>query len=643
MKKTRRQDGERPAAERARLPVLCGADIELGNFVLGRSREDGTGAQASRALLREIEGLPRRERDTSPACDCAMCRGEEGGARGMGPSEDGAGDDRGPADGAIRKSRPRVFNPQDWGRKFLPANGGCAYIDLDHLELCLPEVLSAHDHVACWHAMLRIARGAMARANEGLPPGRKVQVLVNNTDGRGNSYGSHLDFLITRRAWDNIFLRKIHYMLYLAAFQVSAVVFSGQGKVGGENGAEPVAFQLSQRADFFETLMGPQTTFNRPVVNSRDEPLCGSRMSRAGVSNETDGMARLHVIFFDNTLCHVASLLKVGVMQIVLAMIEAERVDVGLILDDPVEALGRWSHDPTLRARARLTSGSEVTAVELQLMFLEGAKRFVGEGGCEGVVPRAEEILALWEDTLLKLAAGDFAALAPRLDWVLKLSVLRQVLRQRPNLTWASPQLKHLDHMYSSLDPEEGLYWAYERSGFVERVADDERVEHFVGNPPDDTRAWTRAALMRIVDPEAVDEVNWDFIRFKLKDGGGRTVTRTLDMASPLGMTRAAAERLFQESDGLAQLLDALGAPPAQSTALKPRAAGVFGGNGGARASASTIAANRQLAPWRGVPGGAGRLFQSPTDDGQVFEDEVGDVKVGDDEVDKGEIETDDD
>jgi len=50
-------------------------------------------------------------------------------------------------------------DPQDRGRRFLPTNGGCAYIDLDHLELALPETLSAFDHVAYWRAMLHVARG----------------------------------------------------------------------------------------------------------------------------------------------------------------------------------------------------------------------------------------------------------------------------------------------------------------------------------------------------------------------------------------------------------------------------------------------------------------------------------------------------
>jgi Pup amidohydrolase len=560
--KSRGIDKSRRQIQDTRLPKLCGADIELGNFVLGLHSQRGTGYEASRLLLGQIDGLPRVEKFRGESCECPACRHARESSelsQSFGPAKWSS-----QGNGAAQA----VVNPQDWGRKYLASNGGCVYVDLDHLELCVPEVLSAYDHVACWHAMLRIARGALESANEKLPRGKKIQVLVNNSDGRGNSYGSHLDFLITRRAWDNIFRRKIHYMLYLAAFQASSIVYTGQGKAGSENDAPEVSFQLSGRADFFERLVGEQTTHNRPIVNSRDEPLCGSRAS-GGDDDPAERMARLHVICFDNTLCHVASLLKVGVMQIVLAMIEAEQVNIELLLDDPVDALMRWSHDPTLQAQAIMTTGGELSAVALQLRFLEEAKRFVTGGGCDEVVPRASEILALWEDTLVKLQAGDFESLAPRLDWVLKLSVLQQVLDQNPDLTWGSPEIKHLDHLYSSLDPSEGLYWAYERAGFVERVVTDEQIERFTVSPPEDTRAWTRAMLLRWAGPDDVDDVDWDAIRFKTGYEHYRTIYRRLDLASPLGFTKEASERAFEDATTLDELLDLLGAAKRENHAVK--------------------------------------------------------------------------
>jgi proteasome accessory factor A len=507
-----------------RVLKLCGADVELGNFVLGLPGRDRTGREAARALLREIE---------APYAD--------------------------------RADRGTTYDPQDWGRKFLATNGGCFYIDLDHLECCLPEVTSAWDHVAAWHAMLRIARGALVAANAKLPPGQRIHVLVNNSDGYGNAYGSHLDFLVTRRAWDNLFERKMHHLLYLAAFQVSGIVLTGQGKVGAENGAPPVAFQVAQRADFFQTLIGSQTTHRRPLVNSRDEPLCG-RWTVLDERGPSARLARLHCIFFDSTLCHGSSLLKVGTMQAILALLEAGRVNPTLLVDDPVAAAVRWSHDPTLTTRVRMASGKKLTAVELQLLFLEEAERFAATGGFDEVVPHAGEILALWGDTLAKLGARDFPALTTRLDWVLKWSLLERALERRPELGWTAPELKHLDHLYGSLDAAEGLYWACERAGAVERFVSGDAITAFEHDPPPDTRAWTRAALLRIAGRDGVRHVDWDVIRFQRPGRGQWPTVRTLRLDDPRRFTRTDTERVLQAAGSLDEILDALGATSAVDT-----------------------------------------------------------------------------
>lgn len=536
-----------------RVPKLCGADIELGNFALGAASGRATYAEAARALLREIDGVPARPGRSSP--------GHDGGARS--------------AAGSTTRSRRAAglrlgaaVSRLDRGRRFLPTNGGCAYIDLDHLELCLPEVIAARDHVAAWHAMLRLAQRALADANARRPHRRRIVALVNNSDGRGHSYGSHLDFLITRASWDDIFRRKLHHLAFLAAFQVSSIVFTGQGKVGSENGAPPVGYQICQRADFFESLVGPQTTYERPLVNSRDEPLCGARglrpgrtrrctASAAAVQASAAGtpLARLHCIFFDSTLCPVASLLKVGTMQIVLGMLEAGRVESGLALDDPLDAVQRWSHDPTLRARAALVGGSRVTAVELQTAFLESAGDFVASGGCQGLVPGAAEIVELWDDTLQKLRAGDRPALARRLDWVLKQSVLERVLHQRPELAWDSPEIKHLDHQYSSLDPEAGLYWAVAAAGDVDPVVEDAEIERFLREPPADTRAWGRAMLLRHLGASRVASVDWDRIRVRsaaLRRGAG---AGRFELDDPLGWSRTELGPHLQHATDVDRLL----------------------------------------------------------------------------------------
>ncbi len=531
------------------VPKICGADAELGNFLLGMESPLGTSGIASKLLLRQIHGFPQIG---SPLPRAPCEQGADGGRRRRrGTRRRGA------------SSNGRANDPQDWGRKYLPSNGGCVYIDLNHLEVCIPEVTNAFDFVAAWHAMLRIARKAQETANSRLRPGLRVEVLVNNSDGLGNSYGSHLNFLLSRRAWNEIFFRKMHYMLYLASHQVSSIAITGQGKVGAENGAPQVNYQLSQRADFFETIVGQQTTYHRPLVNARDEPLSGRPDARGGFVPGTrnrprSNLARLHVIFYDSNLCHVACLLKVGMMQILLAMLEAGQINPNLILDDPLAAVQTWSHDPTLKTRARTTTGQWVTAVELQQGFWEEAAKFCDRGGGDQIVPRMKEVLTLWADTLEKLRCYDLNALAGRLDWVLKLRIVEEVLSQRADLTWHAPQLKHLDHIYSSLDAESGLYWSYEAAGLVERVVEDKRIEQLVSEPPDDTRAWTRAKLLRLTEPERVHHLDWDLMSFKGTNGSGWPLYRTLRLPDPLGLNRNDTERLFVPGATLDDVLDGL-------------------------------------------------------------------------------------
>jgi proteasome accessory factor A len=494
---------------RDRVPKIVGCDTELGNAIHGVGNVRGTGALAARMLLREIEGIPSGYSHSA----------------------------------------------QDSGRKFL-LNGSCAYIDLDHLECPLQELTSARDYVAAWHGMLRVVRDAQLRATAKLNPALRLEVFANNSDGLGHSYGGHLSFLMSRRAFDDLFLRKLHYLLYLAAFKVSSIVLAGQGKVGSENGAPDVDYQISQRADFYEALTGLQTTFRRPLVNSRDEALCGRDQSLHGVAGTQ--LARLHDIFYDTNLCHEACFLKVGMMQCILAMIEAQFVNTQLLVDDPVGTVVRWSHDPTLRAKARLASGESTSAVDLQFRFCDEASRFDARGGFEGIVPYAGEILARWRDTLVKLRERRFDELAGSLDWVLKLQVLQRAMATRPELSWKSPQIKHLDHLYSSLDPDAGLYFAYERAGVVRRVASEKEIERFRAGPPEDTRAWTRAMLLARARPEDVRYVDWDQIEFVLPDKRGWRRWRKVWLAHPARRTKAETQHLFGSSRSLAEIVDEL-------------------------------------------------------------------------------------
>ena len=111
-----------------------------------------------------------------------------------------------------------------------------------------------------------------------------------------------------------------------------------------------------------------------------------------------------------------------------------------------------------------------------------------------------------------------------------------------------------------------------EREGFIKGVAagvntlehcatdqlEDAEIERFVSGPPEDTRAWCRALLLRLAGRERIDHVDWDAIRFKQTDARGWTTYRTLTMPNPLRMTKAEAACAFQRGHTLDEVLDQL-------------------------------------------------------------------------------------
>ncbi len=75
----------------------------------------------------------------------------------------------------------------------------------------------------------------------------------------------------------------------------------GAGRVGmGQDSSRP-GYQISQRADFFETEVGLETTIRRPIINTRDEPHATA-----------DKYRRLHVIIGDANLSQASNYLKFG-------------------------------------------------------------------------------------------------------------------------------------------------------------------------------------------------------------------------------------------------------------------------------------------------------------------------------------------
>jgi proteasome accessory factor PafA2 len=416
-------------------------------------------------------------------------------------------------------------------------NGARYYVDHAHPEYSTPECATPRELVVYDKAGERILARSMAAASRLLPPGQGIVVYKNNSDRKGNSYGCHENYLMDRAV---PFARIVQHAM---PHFVTRQVYTGAGKVGSEastSGLE-VPFQLSQRADFFEEEVGLETTLKRPIVNTRDEPHADPQKYR-----------RLHVIVGDANIAEVATLLKVGVTAIVLAMIEDDWFqERDFTLAAPVRALRQVSYDLDLSAPLELAAGGTMTAVEMQWELFDLARKYADDRGleCLGAGGAAgAEVLRRWEETLSALET-DPMQLSRQLDWVAKYQLL-EAYRERHGLSWGDHRLAAMDLQYHDLRPERSLA---SRLG-LERLVDEDEVIRATTEPPADTRAYFRGECLKRF-AASIAAANWDSLVFDL----GSDPLRRVPMMEPLRGTAAHVDSLLEGCSSPAELLDRLG------------------------------------------------------------------------------------
>ncbi len=442
-----------------------------------------------------------------------------------------------------------------FGRDDMLANGARFYIDMGHPEYSTPECSDPVGAVIADKAGEKI----LEAASEG---GQVARIFKNNTDGF-NSYGAHENYFVDRS--------KVPDFNALAQFTipffVSRPIFTGSGKIGfreeksrelqrtmqgildayaslrdyafskvGElyervrEGLENVVssmredefvFQISQRADFFSQVLGLQTTHNRPIINTRDEPL-----------SDGSKYMRFHVINGDANLSEIAMYLKLGTTALVLDLFEDRKMQP-IELDDPVKAFHAISKDPTLVARVGVRRQGEMTAIEMQRQYFEAA-----QAAYKGRDEMTDDILNRWKFFLDALQENPMK-LNRQVDWVIKKGLIDSYM-SRQGKKLGDTQVRNIDLQYHEVSRKKGLFYILQNRGFVDRLISDEQIQHAVENAPEDTRAWMRGELVR---RNNVSSADWDKISL-------RGQHKDISIPDPFMGTKAAVGHLFTKGIG---------------------------------------------------------------------------------------------
>lgn len=383
--------------------------------------------------------------------------------------------------------------------------GARLYLDVgSHPEFATAECDRLEDLLAQDRAGELTMADLAATANERLAaedvPGR-IHLLKNNLDAEGTGFGCHENYLVRRRGdfWNDA--------RTLVPHLVTRQVLVGAGHVlppepGAPTGS-PARFVFSQRADQMENAVSSATTRSRPLINTRDEPHADAELYR-----------RMHVIVGDSNVAQGSTLLKVGVMDLLLDYLEEGGSLADLRLANPMRAIRDTCHDLTGSVPLELADGRTITPLDLQTEHLA---RVRAHTAAMDLTALQRQALDLWERGLDAVRAGRPQDVATELDWAAKLQLLTRYA-ERAGVGLDDPRIARLTLAYHDVSPVDGLRLKLEGAGLLRRFVDDDAARAAITTPPATTRAHLRGTVIARAEDLRRD-LTADWVNLKLDDG----------------------------------------------------------------------------------------------------------------------------
>ena len=389
-----------------------------------------------------------------------------------------------------------------WGRSsnvFLP-NGGRLYLDVgSHPEYATAECDNLSDLIKQDQAGDRIveelAVSAEIRLNaEGIKG--QIHLFKNNMDAAGNSYGCHENFSVSRKKNFEEVTESI------IPFLITRQIFCGAGKwISSSKGAN---FQISQRAEHMWESVSSATTRSRPIINTRDEPHADPEEYR-----------RLHIIVGDSNMSETTTVLKVATTELMLRAAELGLLKDKFTIENPIKTIREISNDLKFRNSFRLSSGREITALQMQnemyniVLSMPGLDEILEK-------PFYRYALNLWRRSLDALESQDFSLVDMEIDWMIKRKFMNSY-KEKHQLNDMDSRLILLDISYHNIRKDRGLFYILEKSGMAKTLITNNDVNSAMENPPQTTRAALRGRFIKVAQEKKRD-FTVDWVNLKIND-----------------------------------------------------------------------------------------------------------------------------
>ncbi|WP_151548565.1 MULTISPECIES: Pup--protein ligase [Corynebacterium] len=399
-------------------------------------------------------------------------------------------------------------------------NAGRLYLDVgDHPEYASAECDSIEQlinyHIAGDRLVNQLAEQAQTSLETMGYPG-SIYLFKNNVDSRGNSYGAHENYLVSRDTSLKVLSRT------LLPFLITRQLICGAGMIHHPRLPQADDFSLgyclSQRADHVWEGVSSATTRTRPIINTRDEPHADSKRYR-----------RLHVIVGDANMAEPTIALKLGSTLLVLELIEAGMPLPDVELESSVGAIREISRDLSGAAAVPLRNGSTLPALEIQRIYLHAAQQWLQQRP----EPNAEleRVVELWEKVITCFDTGDFTPVSRDIDWVIKRSLLQRY-QTRLGCGLDHPRLAQVDLTYHDIAPDRGLALLLQRKGLINRWTSDEAIDAAMFHAPTTTRAHLRGRFLDAAYTRAAP-VAVDWMRMKVS----RPEPQLVELGDPFATT----------------------------------------------------------------------------------------------------------
>ncbi len=442
----------------------------------------------------------------------------------------------------------------DWYRIWL-INGGCVYIDLSKVEGCSPTCKSAKQLIAYSSAFRKIFNDARIKA-EALS-GKEIEGFDSNSDRQGNFWGNHLNTLLPKFIFERLNNESKHLItrLYIP-FVASTILLTGAGKVKKNHKNNQFYVVFGDRFNSLQSVSGIQTTFQRPVFNTRNESLCTTPFK---LDDKIEiGLSRLHNIPFDtlSNSAEPAAFVQAVYLQILTSLLVASSLGLYAVPDfdfqDPIFAIKIIGADISLKKNnVRLANGKEISGLqllaEIHCFFNEYIfwyeKNF---GDFSLIVPDYKEAMDIASSLIVTLITvskqndPDFSPFVGQTDWANKLYILDNFFSSagdKNNFRSLSAYEKAalIDLNYHNIDPEVSINkkCIIDQGLAKKKIISDAEIAYAVCKPPEESRDWFRGNVIQKFG-DSFSDIDW----FKLKLATNTYFNKVISLGNPLSFTK---------------------------------------------------------------------------------------------------------